>query len=90
MKTKQLNKVRDMTGSRMGCGSAGRANGSYVEKRITPVSSALFTGYGDVGMACHRWLMAHDPAYRKQREFIKAADLARNERRELGCAGGGQ
>lgn len=91
MKTKHLNKVRDMAGVRPGFGSAGRANGSNVEKRQAseiPDSSAQFTGFGDVGRACHVWLMKHDPVYRQKREQIQRLETARQERRNQSEAGG--
>ncbi len=65
---KQMNKVREMCGVRPGRGSAGRAKGSHVEKRLTAEGPARFVGFGDVGRACDRWLMEHDPEWRRMRE----------------------
>lgn len=81
MQTKHLNKVRDMAGCRPGNGSAGRAGGCHVEKRVPAVSPGPFTGFGDVGRACDRWLMKHDPAYRVMRERREAVHADRMERR---------
>jgi hypothetical protein len=80
METKQLNKVRNMKGSRPGGGSAGRANGNHVEKRAAAPASP-FTGFGDVGRACDRWLMKNDPLFRQAREKRLAEDFQRQGRR---------
>ena len=79
-KEKQWNKVRNMKGSRPGGGSAGRANGSHVEKRLT-AAGPVMTGFIDVNRACTRWLMERDPEYRKQREYIEQQQAERQERR---------
>lgn len=81
MKAKQQNKVRDMAGCRPGNGSAGRANSSPVEKRLTADGPARFAGFGDVGRACDRWLMEHDSEWRNMRERRVEADFLRHGRR---------
>ena len=79
--TKQTNKVRNMKGIRPGGGSAGRAKGSAVEKRLTAGEPSRFTGFGDVGRACDKWLMENDPLFRKMREKRAEEDFQRHGRR---------
>jgi hypothetical protein len=63
MKTKSLNKVREMKGVRPGRGSAGRANAAINGKgyRHGEVNRVGFKvrgpdAFGDVGRACQEWL----------------------------------
>lgn len=76
MMTKQMNKVRAMTGVRPGIGSAGRANAATrAAEAPTKVS------FADVGRACDRWLRKHDLHYRQQRQYIDGQNAARKARR---------
>lgn len=87
MKEKQLNKVRNMKGSRPGGGSAGRANGNPIERRLTPPPVNPFTGFGDVGRACDAWLRQRDPQYLAGRAYIEQQTQARMARREAESGG---
>jgi hypothetical protein len=76
---KQLNKVRNMSGTRWKGNSAGRANGSYVEKR-EPAAPVVY-GFIDVDRACDRWLMKHDAEFRERREYFIQERAERDARR---------
>lgn len=81
MKTKQLNKVRDMVGRCPGNGSAGRAGVCHVKRYRKLPEADRSPGFGDVGRACERWLMEHDEEWRLNRERRVEADFLRHARR---------